>query len=96
MAKRSILAKKANKLRKAMRNTPKQYLDPVRWLIDHGHARTKREATALILAKRLRADSHKVGFEEVMERTVTGEPKKVLRVCGVPVEYRPRLLVASE
>lgn len=95
MSSRPIRKKQANRLRKALRQTPEQFLDPVQWLLDHGHARSKREARVLILDERLRADSHKVGFEEVNERDLQGNVKQVRVVCGVPYELRPRLLVAS-
>lgn len=95
MAHRSILTKKANKLRKAMRRTPDQFLDPVLWLLDRNYARTKREARELIFAGRLRSASHKVGFEEieVFSDKLKGLEKRKI-VVGVPIAALP-LTVAS-
>jgi hypothetical protein len=96
MAKRPIRRKQANRLRKAMRRTPDQFIDPVRWLIDHNHARTKREARELILAGRLRAESHKVGFQEVeaFNDKLKGLEKRKI-IVGVPLQSKSNLTVAS-
>lgn len=96
MAKRPIRRKQANRLRKAMRRTPDQFIDPVTWLLDHRHVRTKREARELIFAGRLRAESHKVGFEEVeiFNVKINGLEKRKI-VVGVPIKVKPVLTVAS-
>lgn len=96
MAKRPIRRKQANRLRKAMRRTPDQFLDPVQWLLDHRHAKTKREARVLIFAGRLRAESHKVGFEEieVFSIKLNGLEKRKI-VVGVPLKSKPDLVVVT-
>lgn len=96
MAKRPIRRKQANRLRKAMRRTPDQFVDPVQWLLDHNHAKTKREARELIFAGRLRSESHKVGFEEieVFNVELKGLEKRKI-VVGVPIKSKADLTVAG-
>lgn len=64
MSKRPINKKAANRVRKAMRNDLPSFFDLVQWLIDHGHARTVKEANELILDKRVKADSHTLGVDK--------------------------------
>lgn len=72
------------------------YFDLVQWLLDHGHARTKREAREIILADRVMANSHTLGVGEQPYQTVDGKIK-MRRVVfpHVPVAMRPDLIVSS-
>lgn len=62
MAKRPIRIKQANRLRKALRNTPETYIDLIDWLKQHRYAQTSGEAEKIILAGRVRSESHKLGI----------------------------------
>lgn len=62
MAKRPINVKKARRVRKAFRSTPPAFLDLIQYLKDRRLAQTTGEAERIILAGRVRADSHKLGI----------------------------------
>jgi hypothetical protein len=64
MSKRPILKKKANKLRKAMRRQLPAYIDLVQYLKDRRYARTTGEAEEIILAKRVKSESHVLGIKK--------------------------------
>lgn len=51
------------------------YIDLVRWLVDRGHAKTRREARAVILAGRVKANSHTLGVGEQPYLTPDGKVK---------------------
>ena len=92
MSKRPIRRKQANRLRHALRRTPDQYRDLVSWLVSRGHAPSRRAARELILAGKVRYESHKLGFETV--ETLHG-PEKVLRP-HVPIDrFNGRLTVVK-
>jgi ribosomal 50S subunit-recycling heat shock protein len=64
MAKRPIKAKQVAKLRKALRRGRlDSFIDLVEYLVDRRMAKSKREARELILAKRVRVDSHPLGVK---------------------------------
>lgn len=65
MAKRPSQDKKIRRLRKALRRTPPAYIDLVDWLQMHGHADTAGQARDIILAGRVKRDSHTLGVEEL-------------------------------
>ena len=95
MSERPILQKKANRLRKALRNTPPRYFDLVQYVIDHhrvGHKRlSKRQARDMILEGKVAVDSHKVGRLEV--EVLPGVKEWVLDPI-LPVEHKSRLLIS--
>jgi len=62
VSRRPIEAKQRRKVAKAFRATPPAYFDLVQWLVEHKYAPTKRLARELILAKRVRKDSHVLGI----------------------------------
>ncbi len=63
MSKRPIEQKKRRRVAKLLRRQPLDaYFDLVQWLLDRDYARTKRAARALILEKRVRANSHVLGI----------------------------------
>lgn len=64
MSARPIEAKQRRKAARALRrDVLPAYFDVVQWLIDNRHAKTKREAREIVLAGRVKADSHAVGFD---------------------------------
>lgn len=70
MSHRPIEAKKRRRTAKVFARTPlPAYLDLVQYLTDRGHANTKRQAREIILAKRVRADSHILGVGKSMVPT---------------------------
>lgn len=65
MSRRPIEVKKRRRVAKVLRKTPlTAHIDLVSWLIDNKHAKTKREAREVILAKRVSANSHPLGAKE--------------------------------
>lgn len=66
MSKRPIETKRRRRVAKALRRRPlPAYFDLVQWLVEHDYAPTKRKARELILAKRVRANSHVLGVKQV-------------------------------
>ncbi len=66
MSKRPIEQKQRNRVAKMLRKRPlDSKIDLVQWLIDRGHARTRAEARKIILAGRVRSESHTLGVKEV-------------------------------
>jgi len=59
---RPILKKRANRLRKVMRRTPDGFIDLIAYLKDRGYAQTTGEAEKIILAGRVRSESHTLGI----------------------------------
>ena len=64
MAKRDIKRKQVNRLRKTLRSSLPASIDLIQYLKDRGHAQTTGQAKAIILAGRVRADSHKLGIRK--------------------------------
>jgi hypothetical protein len=63
MAHRPIEAKKRRKAVRAFTRTPLQArINLIEWLMDRGHAGSRKQARELILAKRVRSDSHVLGI----------------------------------
>lgn len=96
MSHRPILTKKANRLRKLMRQELAAYIDPVQWVVSRGHAKTKREARELIFDGRLRSESHKVGFGEVDVIGLDGKPTKEKFITSVSADVRDKLTVVGK
>ncbi len=72
-----------------MRQTPPSYMDLVDYLIDYGHAKTKREANNLLIEGRIKCDSHIVGREScIINGKVAWRPAP-----RVPAAYKPDLWV---
>lgn len=96
MSHRPIEQKKRNRIAKMIRRQPlPAYFDLVQWLIDHGHARSKKEAREIILDKRVKANSHPVGFD-TMQVFEAGKLLEKDVVCPhVRVELKPDIVVSS-
>jgi hypothetical protein len=71
---RPVLKKRANKLRKVLRAELPAYIDLVEYLKTRGHAQTTGEAEKIILAGRVRSESHKLGI------TQQEQPKRHARI----------------
>lgn len=106
MSHRPINKKAANRVRKAMRNELPAYFDVVQWLINRKHAKTRKEAEQIILAKRVRSGSHTIGVETrevftpltALQIARGVEPKleeKEVVQTYVPVNVRDQLIVLS-
>lgn len=64
MARRPIQEKKLRRLRKAVGRTPlPAYIDLIDWLKTRGHADTSGQARKLILAERVKSESHTLGIQ---------------------------------
>lgn len=78
MSARPIEIKRRRRAIKSLRRTPPAFFDIVRWLVDHRHANTQREAREMILAGRVKSDSHPLGIlkdQTVATRTALGTVK---------------------
>lgn len=94
MARRPIIGKKLNRLRKQLRVSPPAFLDLVQWLKDHRYAQTTGQANRLILAGKVRHGSHVIGIRKVDSQEPTGEVVQVDTVYPyVPSEWRGELIV---
>ena len=97
MSHRPLQTKKLNRLRKALRQEHPRYIDLVHWLKVHRHADTTGQAHKLILAHRVRSESHPVGLQTVPTLTAEGKVENVEVVQQyVPASVRPTLCVVSE
>ena len=70
MSKRARIDKRANRLRKALRNTPPASIDVVQYVMDHHRLENRRrptraQAVEMVLAGKVTVGSHKVGRYEV-------------------------------
>jgi ribosome-associated protein YbcJ (S4-like RNA binding protein) len=70
MSHRPIQEKKLRKLERALRKaaTPAASIDLIDWLKTRGHAQTTGAAVRLLLAGKVRVDSHIVGRQEIPVR----------------------------
>lgn len=96
MAKRPIEAKKRRRVAKQLRRKPlPAYFDLVQWLIDHGHAGTRRAARELILAKRVKSDSHPLGVvKALVEKDGIAVAQDIVDP-RVPVARRSNIIVSN-
>lgn len=62
MSHRPILKKRGNRMRKVLRSELPAFIDLVQYLIDRKHADTVGGAEKIILAGRVRSESHKLGI----------------------------------
>lgn len=62
MSKRPINTKRARRVRKLLRKELPAYIDLIHWLKVRRYAGTTGEAERLILAGRVRSESHKLGI----------------------------------
>lgn len=101
VASRPIEQKKRRRIAKALRRRPlPARFDLVQWLIDHDHATTRRQAREIILAKRVRANSHILGVEtrQVATPGLLGSVKVEEKETVAPfvdTALRPDLVVLS-
>jgi hypothetical protein len=99
---RPVEQKKRRRVAKAVRRQKlPAYFDLFQWLIDRGHAKSRREARELVLAKRVKADSHVIGVAEetVMTPSMLGAVKverKPVAQRFVRTDLRSNLLVLPE
>lgn len=95
MSQRPILKKKAARVRKALRRTPPRNFDLVQYLLDHKHAKSKREAREMLVAGRVRSESHVLGRAKV-PTLVKGVVKlEYIDAPIVPINLKSNLTVLS-
>lgn len=92
MAKRPIKVKQANRMRKALRKKLPVFVDVVWWVRAHGHADTGGGARDLILAGRLKSESHTVAITKELRLDATGKPEEVPVVDRYVPEEKCRAL----
>jgi hypothetical protein len=96
VSKGARLRQPGHKIRRALRRTPDAYFDLVQWLRDRGYANTNKQARALILAKRVKSDSHALGVAPAPVRMPDGKIEMVDTVFPhVPVEFRANVSVEA-
>jgi hypothetical protein len=66
-------AKKVARLRKLLRRELPRYIDLVQWLKDRGYASTTGQAKAMMLDRRVKADSHVVGISTYYDPLYGGD-----------------------
>ena len=94
MSRRNSRDQKAiRRLRRALQVTPPGSIDLVAWLVDNGHAKSKRAARELILAKKVKADSHPLGIDRGYDKLLDREVEYVNPL--VPAELRGRIIVSN-
>jgi hypothetical protein len=72
------------------------YLDLVDWMLSRGHARSRREAREVILAGRVKANSHTLGVGEQPYLTPDGKVKtRKIVLPHVPADLRPDIIVSA-
>jgi hypothetical protein len=95
MAKRPIQQKQRRRVAKLLRRrSPEGFLDLVQWLKDRKYAQTTGEAEKIILAKRVKADSHPLGVEKrpmLQPDLSIAEVDVVVR--HIPAAYRGHITV---
>jgi hypothetical protein len=70
------------------------YIDLIDWLKTRGYAQTTGEARRIILARRVRSESHPLGVRKVSQLSAQGKVEDVEVVDPyVPAELRPTLRV---
>lgn len=97
MSARPIEAKQRRRAAKALRRRPlPAYINLIDWLKDRRYASTTGEAKAIILAKRVKADSHPLGVKKmpVLQPDMTIKEEDVVAPL-VPADLRGRITVAA-
>lgn len=81
MSKRTIVSKRMARLRKEFNRTPlPAYLDLINWTKDHSDATTNQQAIKLILAGKVKSESHVIGITEENQWDVTGTKVEKVKV----------------
>lgn len=95
MSKRPIEQKQRRRIAKQFRRTtPPLWFDLAQWLQDHKHASTRKEAKTIILAEKVKSDSHVVGVEQISGPHIKGKAMKIVNTT-VPLELKDRLMVIT-
>lgn len=97
MSHRPIEQKKRRRIAKALRRgRVPAFFDLTKWLIAKGYARSRKEARELILARKVKSDSHVVGVEKVRFKDEFGAIKEEDMVFEhLPVALRKGLTVVK-
>lgn len=94
MSKRPIQEKKIRKLTRALRKAgaPAANIDLIDWLQTRGYARTVGDATRLLLAGKVRVESHVVGRQKVP--SAYQPDKEVWGIAPlIPAHHRGKIVV---
>lgn len=98
MSKRSSASKKLARLRKEFNRTPlPAFIDLINWVKDHSDATTNQQAIKLILAGKVKSESHTIGIAEETRLDVTGTKTEKVKVVTprVPATLRDTLQVTA-
>lgn len=96
MSHRPTQTKKLRRLRKALRQTPPAHIDLRQWLRLRGYADTNAGADRLILARKVKSESHTLGIINLPVRKPDGKIEDMDFVQSwVPATLRNTLRVAS-
>lgn len=96
MAKRPTAGKKLNRLRKSLRVSLPAYIDLIDWLKTRRYVQTTGEAERLILAGRVKSESHTLGIAKVKRLTPDYKIEEVEVVNRfIPAEFRATLRVEA-
>jgi hypothetical protein len=96
MSKRPVEAKKRRRVAKQLRRTPlPAYFDLVQWMLDHGHARTRRAAREMILARRVKSDSHPLGVVKALVEKDGIVVAQDIVDPRVPIARRANIIVSN-
>lgn len=95
MSKGARLRAPGRKLRRSLRKTPPAFFDLVQWLRDRGYGTTNKECRALILAGRVKADSHTLGLGKAVHWTGEKFEEVPAVYPHVPVALRDRIIVSE-
>jgi predicted rRNA methylase YqxC with S4 and FtsJ domains len=83
-------------MRKAMRRTPPAYFDLIQWLRDRNYANTRKQAKDMILAGKVKADSHTLGVGQEPFIDANGQiAYRPAVMQHVPAELKPRVVVSK-
>lgn len=97
MSHRPINRKKANKIRKELRRTPRAYLDIVEYLKIRKLAQTTGEAEKLILASRVHHDGAAIGLGVIPFINERGKPDtKMVVQRRVDAAFRGAIEVVAD
>lgn len=95
MSKRSIQDKKLRRLKKALRLSPPSFINLIEWLRDRGYAQTTGAARSMLLAGKVKVESHTVGRVEVDNPLKPGNKEWIIQPL-TPAKNRKDIRVDGE
>jgi hypothetical protein len=94
MSHRPIEDKKRRRVARQFHKTPPAFFNLIQYLIDRGHAKTRKQATAMLKDDRVLVDETPVGtsVENRLQKDMTLKPVRYVEPF-LPVELRDRVNV---